>query len=400
MCPRRKNPNMIKLVKSAFYNEKKTREALMRFIASGKQLSFGEECLAFAKSFAKWQGARHAVVFSSGSTANFALIQALMHVGTLKKGDKVGFSAVTWPTNISPLIQLGLVPVPIDVSLETLNISPATLKDALKEHKLKGLFMTHVLGFVDDLAAIKSICKKNNIALFEDACEALGTVYKGKKLGSFGLGGTFSFFVGHHMSTIEGGMVVTDNDDIARELKIIRSHGWDRHLDPYEQKQLRDKHKVDDFYALYTFYNLGNNFRPTEITGFLGKGQIKHADTIVRRRENNFHRLTKILHAQKHLYHPLATDHIDVVSNFAFPLIARSKEIQEAIRRRAKGKVEVRPLIAGNLTGQPFYKIHGRVHRKLPNADIIHNQGIYFGNNPELTGADIKLLIDIFSDIK
>ncbi|MEN9913151.1 MAG: hypothetical protein RLY66_559 [Candidatus Parcubacteria bacterium] len=391
---------MIKLVKSAFYNEKKTRMALMRFIESGKQLSFGEECRDFEKSFAKWQGARHAVMFSSGSTANFALVQALMHAGILKKGDKVGFSAVTWPTNILPLIQLGLTPVPIDVSLETLNISPSTLKDALKEHKLKGLFMTHVLGLVDDLAAIKSICKKNKIALFEDACEALGTVYKGKKLGSFGLGGTFSFFVGHHMSTIEGGMVVTDDENIARELKIIRSHGWDRHLEPHQQKHLRTKHKVDDFYALYTFYNLGNNFRPTEIAGFLGKGQLKYADIIVRRRRNNFAKLADALHSMTDLYHPVSTDHIELVSNFAFPIIARSKEIQEAIRRRAKGKVEVRPLIAGNLTGQPFYKIHGTVHRKLPNADIIHNQGIYFGNNPELTGADIKLLIDIFSDIK
>lgn len=388
---------MIKLVKSAFYNEKETRESLVRFIRSGSQLSYGKECRDFEKEFAKWQGSKHAVMFSSGSTANFALVQALMHGGFLKKGDKVGFSAVTWPTNVLPLIQLGLIPVPIDVSLETLNISPATLNKTLAKHKLRGLFMTHVLGLADDMQAISAICKKNKIALFEDACESLGTVYKGKKLGSFGLGGTFSFFIGHHMSTIEGGMVVTNNDDVARELKIIRSHGWDRHLEPHEQTKLRKKHKVDDFYALYTFYNLGNNFRPTEIAGFLGKGQLKYADAIVKKREENFKKLAKAIYARSDLYYPISAAHTETVSNFAFPVVAKSKKIQEIIRARAKDKVEVRPLIAGNVTRQPFYKLYAKINEKLPNADIIHNHGLYFGNNPELTDDDIKILIDIFT---
>lgn len=391
---------MIKLVKSAFYDEKGTRAALARFIQGSGQLSYGSECRKFEKSFAAWQGSKHAMMFSSGSTANFALVQALLHLKLLKKGDKVGFSAVTWPTNITPLIQLGLVPVPIDVSLKTLNISPETLKNALKKHKLKGLFMTHVLGLVDDMDRISSICRKAGLVLFEDACEALGTVYKGRKLGSFGLGGTFSFFVGHHMSTIEGGMVVTDDDDLAKELKLIRSHGWDRHLLPREQSELRRRHEVDDFYALYTFYNLGNNFRPTEISGFLGQKQLRHADTIVSRRQTNFKRLARAIHSRSDLYYPIATGHIEVISNFAFPLITRSRDIQKIIRKRSDGKVEVRPLIAGNITRQPFYKSHGKVHEKLPNADIIHDQGIYFGNNPELSTADIKTLIEVFSGFK
>lgn len=388
---------MIKLIKSAFYNEKETREALARFIKEGGQLSYGKECRDFERAFAKWQGTKHAVMFSSGSTANFALVQALMHLGLLKKGDKVGFSVVTWPTNILPLIQLGLTPVPIDVSLKTLNISPETLKTALKKHKLKGLFMTHVLGLADDIRAISTLCKKNKIVLFEDTCEALGTVYKGKKLGSFGVGGTFSFFIGHHMSTIEGGMVATDSDEVARELKIVRSHGWDRHLEPHEQKQLRDKHKVDDFYALYTFYNLGNNFRPTEISGFLGNSQLKHANTIIKKREQNFKKLSKAIYAKTDLYYPLSTRHLDVVSNFAFPLVAKSKKVQEIVRKRAKDRVEVRPLIAGNITRQPFYKRHKQISESLPNADIIHSNGLYFGNNPELTQAELRTLIDIFT---
>lgn len=391
---------MLKLVKSTFYKDKETRAALARFILNAEQLSYGPECRDFEKMFAKWQGSKHAVMFSSGSTANFALIQGLTHLGILKKGDGVGFSAVTWPTNITPLIQLGLKPVPVDVEINTLNISPKTLKNTLKKHKLKGLFLTHVLGLCDNMGEIASLCRKRKIVLLEDACEALGSVYNGKKLGSFGLGGTFSFFIGHHMSTIEGGMVVTNNDELARELKIIRSHGWDRHLLPHEQKHLRQKHKIKDFDALYTFYNLGNNFRPTEIAGFLGKKQLKHINTIVKKRAVNFKKLSKAIGQRSDLYYPLTTSHLDVFSNFAFPLVARDKKIKETIIKRSREKAELRPLIAGNIANQPFYKLHGTVQGEdLPNAELIHHNGLYFGNNPELSSKDIKKLIEIFTEL-
>ncbi len=388
----------IKLVKSTFYNEAITREELSQFILGGTHLSYGQECVKFESALAEWQGSKYAVMFSSGSTANFALIQALLNCGYLNRGDKVGFSAVTWPTNVVPLMQLGLIPIPIDVELDTLNISSRTLQDTLNKHTLSGLFMTHVLGLVDDLHEIVNICKRNKIVLFEDACEAFGTVYQGKKVGSFGVGGTFSFFVGHHMSTIEGGMVVTDDPDLCRELKMIRSHGWDRHLEPHEQTTLRQRHGVDEFYALYTFYNSGNNFRPTEISGFLGNNQLKYADTIVTNREKNFHLLRDAINSRHDLYYPIKTDHIDVVSNFAFPLIARSKHIQETMRNRSKGIIEVRPVIAGNMTKQPFYMNTNQQMESLPNSDIIHNQGLYFGNNPELTDDDIAAMISIFSN--
>jgi len=389
---------MIKLVQSAFYKEAEARRLLAEFVQKGEQLSYGPQCKAFEQSFALWQGSKHAVMFSSGSTANFALVQALTHTNHLKKGDSVGFSSMTWPTNVLPLIQLGLKPVPIDVNIKTLNVSPETLKSTLKKHKLKAVFLTHVLGLCDDMETITKICKKEKVLMFEDTCESLGTVFQGKKLGSFGIAGTFSFFIGHHMSTIEGGMVVTNDSNVARELKIIRSHGWDRHLEPHEQTKLRKAHKIDDFYAMYTFYNLGNNFRPTEISGFLGKQQLKYADTIVNKREKNFHTLTKAINSRPDLYYPLETDHIDLVSNFAFPLVAINKTVQQKIIERAKGKVEIRPLIAGNIVRQPFYKIHGSVHAVLPNADLIHNQGIYFGNNPDLTKEDLRTLIDIFTN--
>src|SRR3989344_9620202 len=202
---------IIKLIKSTFYKEKETKAQLMSFISSSKQLSFGRECIKFEENFARHQGRKFSVFFNSGSFANLALVQALLNLGWLKRGDRTGFSALTWPTNVMPLIQLGLEPIPIDVELDTLNVSGKKLATILKKSGLKAFFITNLLGFCDDIDKIKNICKKEKIILIEDNCEALGTVYKDKKLGNYGLASTFSFFVGHHLSTIEGGAVCTDD---------------------------------------------------------------------------------------------------------------------------------------------------------------------------------------------
>ena len=264
---------MIKLIKSTFYQEKETKEKLCNFIKKAKTLSFGIECEKFETNFAKWQGRKQCVLLNSGSSANMALIQALLNLGKLKKGEAVGFSAVTWSTNVMPLIQLGLVPVPVDVELDTLNTSSRNFLDVLKKYNLRALFLTNLLGFCDDIDVIKKICDARKIILLEDNCESLGTEYQGKKLGNFGLAATFSFYVGHHMSTIEGGAVLTDDKKLATMLRIVRAHGWDRNLDLVRQENLRKKFKVNStFYSRYTFYDLGYNFRTTEINGFLVGG--------------------------------------------------------------------------------------------------------------------------------
>ena len=191
---------MIKLIKSTFYKEKETKEKLLKFIAGAQQLSFGKECEKFEKKFARFQGRKYCVFVNSGSSANLALIQALLNTGKIKRGDKVGFSSLTWSTNVMPLIQLGLEAVPIDVEIDTLNISSRKLNRTLRKHKIKMLFLTNLLGFTHDIDEIKKVCDKQKIVLAEDNCEALGTIYKGRKLGNFGLAATFSFYVGHHMS--------------------------------------------------------------------------------------------------------------------------------------------------------------------------------------------------------
>ena len=273
--------NPIMLVKSTFYYEDETKKELCDFITQAKQLSMGAKCREFEQKFAKWQGKKYCVLFNSGSSANLALIQAALNSNLLKPNDTVAFSGITWATNVMPLIQLGLKPYPIDVEFDTLNCSLKNLQRAYDIKPFKAFFLTNLLGLADNITAIKIFCNKNKILLFEDNCESLGSVSNSMKLGSFGFASTFSFFVGHHMSTIEGGAVCTDDPEFTKVLKMGRAHGWDRQLTTEEQKILRNKYHVSDFFAKYTFYDLAYNLRPTEITGFLGLNQMQYLETFL-----------------------------------------------------------------------------------------------------------------------
>lgn len=391
---------MIKLIKSTFYKEEQTKEKLIDFIRTATQLSIGKECEKFEKSFAHYQRRKYCVFLNSGSSANLALIQSLLNLGKLKKGDLIGFSAVTWATNPMPIIQLGLKAIPIDVELNSLNISSKTFGTVLKKYPLKALFITNLLGFCDDIDKIRQICLKKNILFIEDNCESLGTVYKGKKLGNFGTAGTFSFFIGHHLSTVEGGAVCTDSEELATMLTLVRAHGWDRNLPSEKQIKLRKKNKTESaFYSRYTFYDLGYNLRPTEINGFIGNYQLQFIDEIISKRESNFMKLAPLIYGNTNKYYPIKYKHIDVLSNFAFPVICRSKKIRDELIVKCELQVEIRPIVGGNMTSQPFFKKHMPEFKKIesPNAKLINEQGLYFGNNPEMTEEEISELISIFA---
>lgn len=389
---------MIKLIKSTFYNEKDTKKQLLSFIDNAEMLSFGPQCNSFEEKFAKWQGRKHCIFLNSGSSANLAIIQTLLNLGKLKKGDKVGFSALTWSTNVMPLIELGLQAIPIDVELDTLNVSSKKLRQALKRHTLEMVFLTNLLGFCDDIDEIRKICDEEKILLIEDNCEALGTVYKGKKLGNYGLASTFSFYVGHHMSTIEGGAVCTDSERFATMLRLVRAHGWDRNLSEKRQIKLRNRHNVNStFYYRYTFYDLGYNLRPTEINGFIGNTQVRYLNEIVKKREENFMQIADSLYSRTDIFYPIRYDHIDTLSNFAFPVICKSKKIRDELVNKCDGKIELRPIVGGDMTKQPFFsKYEKRFILTKSNARLIHEQGLYFGNNPELTEKEKKEIISIF----
>ena len=173
--------------------KKKTKKALANFILKANKLSMGVKCSEFERVFAKKQGRKEAILFNSGGSANLAMLQALKNLGKLKEGDYIGFSALTWSTNVMPIIQTGLKPIAIDCEQTTLNVMSYNLLKSLRKVKIKALFLTNVLGFVGDIDEIKKICEKNNIILLEDNCEALGTEIPDGKAGNFGLGASFSF---------------------------------------------------------------------------------------------------------------------------------------------------------------------------------------------------------------
>lgn len=390
---------MIKLIKSTFFEEEKTKLALTEFISEANVLSMGEQCKLFESNFAKHQNRKHCCFVNSGSSANLLLIQSLINLGRLKIGDKIAFSSLTWSTNVMPIIQLGLVPISIDVELDTLNISSKKLEETCKNENIKCLFITNLLGFCSDLDEIEKYCSSNNIILLEDNCESLGSVLKGKKLGNFGLASTTSFFVGHHLSTIEGGSVLTDDKELYDMFMITRAHGWSRNIDSNLQSELLQKHKVDTFYNQYSFYELGYNLRPTEINGFLGNNQLSFLDLMIKKRQENYFLYQKATAMNDNIL-ALNTNHMEVVSNFAFPLVFKSKKLSIAYRDIFKSnEIEIRPIVGGNITQQPFFKKYFGESFRMPNAELIHEQGFYIPNNPELTKTELGIITNTISTV-
>jgi len=384
---------MIPLMRNAFINEYETKKALAEFILKTEKFSMDKKCREFEYAFAAKQGRKDAILFNSGGSANLAMLQALKNLGRLKDGDKVGFSALTWSTNTMPIIQMGLEPVALDCDPETLNVMCENLAERYRQVKMDALFLTNVLGFTGDLRNIRSFCDENKILLLEDNCESLGSETMEGKAGNFSFGSTFSFFVAHHMSTIEGGMVCTDDPDFGEMLRIVRANGWDRNLTATQQVKWRKKfHVANEFFAKYTFYDLGFNLRPTEITGFLGLEQLKYLDENIKVREKNYLRLEKVMESNDDLS-LLRHEHMTVLSTFAIPVVCKTTQLRELYLQQFSGAgIEIRPMIAGNMQSQPFYKKYVKMHYPLPGTDLIHTNGFYCGNYPELTEYDLQTI--------
>ncbi|MDO8579672.1 MAG: aminotransferase class I/II-fold pyridoxal phosphate-dependent enzyme [bacterium] len=380
--------------KNTFFKEKSTKAALAKFIVNTNKFSMGKWCAKFEEAFAILQGRKHCVLFNSGGSANLALIQALQNLGRLKKGDAIGFSALTWSTNVMPILQLGFEAIPIDCRKETLNVDADCAIKHLETHKCKAFFVTNVLGLTGDLDKLKKLCQKKSITLIEDNCESLGTELPAGKAGNFGTASTFSFFVAHHLSTIEGGMVATDDHELMEMLKIVRANGWDRNLHPDRQSHWRAKHGIaSDFHAHYAFYDLGYNLRPTEITGFLGHHQLPHLEKSIARREKIFHKIQKTVRDNSHFI-PLEHGHIKRVSSFALPFIVKTPKLRNIYLKKFEAAgVETRPIIAGNMIRQPFFKKYSSKKHELPETDMLHHCGFYCGNNPDYTDAQIAIII-------
>ena len=382
----------VPLMRNAFLNEEETKRKLSEFILDADMFSMSKKCGEFEKKFAEWQGRRHAVLFNSGGSANLALIQSLKSLGLLKEGDHVGFSALTWSTNVMPIIQMGMIPIPIDVDKRTANVMSWNLLERLEETELQAFFATNVLGYCGDLAQIRDICAQRGIVFIEDNCEGLGGRIAGNRFGNFGLGSTFSFFVAHHMSTIEGGMFCTDDDDLCRMMKITRANGWDRNLLPQEQKRMREPYGIDPFFAKYSFYNLAYNFRPTEITGFLGLEQMQYLDENIQSRLANHVQFDAVISSNPDLIH-IEYGHIDSISPFGLIVLCKTPKLRNKyLHRFTENQIEVRPVIAGNMQNQPFYRHYVNKMYNLPNTDFYNEAGFYCGNFPEMTTEDVSLI--------
>lgn len=379
---------MIPLMRNTFFHERERRALLADFVLSGERLSMGTQCLRFERSFAEYQGRREAVLFNSGGSANLALIQSLRNLRWLAVGDRVGVSALTWSTNVMPIIQMGLVPVALDCCPETLNTMTADVPAGLQS-----VFLTNALGFTGDLPRIARLCTELGSLLLEDNCEALGTALPEGRAGNFGLASTFSFFVGHHMSTVEGGMVCTDDDSLAEMLRVVRANGWDRNLTAKQQRSWRDAANVaGEWEAKYTFYDLGFNLRPTELVGVLGQAQLRSLPEAVALRGEHFAKLEETARGNDDLV-TLNHLHISTLSPFAFPVLCKTPELRNRYVDQFTGAgVEIRPMIAGNIQRQPFYRKHVVGTRDTPGADFVHRCGFYCGLYPDMDSQDLETI--------
>jgi CDP-6-deoxy-D-xylo-4-hexulose-3-dehydrase len=370
------------------------RLRMAHFALTAPKFTNGEKVKKFEKEWNEWLGSKHSLYVSSGSTANFLLVAAVKELYGLKNGDKVLLPACTWMTNVAPIMQLGLEPVFCDINLDNFSFDLVEAVKLSKKHDIKMIFVTHLLGFSANNEALRTIFPR--AIIIDDICESHGCkdAYD-KKHGSNSLGATFSFYFGHHMSTIEGGMISTNNTDLYDLMKLKRSHGM-----------ARESLRFDEYAKAYPnidkqflFVTDGYNFRNHEICAVLGSSQLKRLDKMISIRNRNHTLFTKIIDKYSNLFYNIK-DHPSN-SSFCLPFICRSNEIMLAMKEKfIKYSIEYRPVVSGNLLEQPFlanYEID--TNKQRTNADIVHTQGVYVGNNHFVTEEDMKFLEKVVGEI-
>ena len=377
---------MIKLVNDTIDN--KDINKLITWLKTYPRLTKGNCTIELEKKWSNWLGTNYSIFCNSGSSANLLMLWALIEAGRITRDSKIVIPSVAWATDLAPVIQLGMTPILCDSNLYNLSVDLEHLEKIFKETNPDVLLLVSVLGLAPDMNIIKNLCDKYNVILLEDTCESMGSKYKNQKLGTFGLMSSFSTYFGHHISTIEGGFVSTNDEELYEILKSIRSHGWDRDANPKHSDKLRKKWNTSDFDSLYTFYYSGFNLRSTDLQAYIGLGQIDKLDNICKKRNKNF----KIYQEELSDYRPYILDWPEnFISNFAYPIIAKNRN--EIVERLQKENIEVRPMICGSMGTQPFYvKKYGK--KELPNVSIIDKYGFYVPNHPNLTKTEIKKIID------
>ena len=377
---------MITLVKDTINN--KDIDRLVDWLKTYPRLTKGPVTLELEEKWSKWLGRKYSVFCNSGSSANLLMLSTLKESGYMEN-NKVVVPSVAWATDLAPVMQLGFEPILVDSNMDDLSVDLEHLEKIFKEENPSALMFVSVLGLVPDMDRLEALCMRYDVALLEDTCESMGCEYKGKKLGTFGMMSTFSTYFGHHISTIEGGFISTDDFQLYELLLSLRSHGWDRDLSKETQKKLQKEWNVSEFDSMYTFYYPGYNLRSTDLQAYIGLGQIDKLRNWGIKRATNFDLYQKNI---KNDYWKVNPQSDSFISNFAYPVIHPNRD--KIVKELQKNNIEVRPMICGSMGTQPFYvKKYGRL--ELPNVSIIDKYGFYVPNHPHLTIEELYKIINI-----
>jgi CDP-6-deoxy-D-xylo-4-hexulose-3-dehydrase len=363
--------------------------------------SGGEYTSEFEKKFAGFIGTKHAMTCNSGSSANLLAVSAL----EIEKGSEVITPATTFPTTLNPIIQCGLKPVFVDVELNTYNINVDLIKKAITD-KVKMVAVPHTLGNPCDMDAIIEICKEHDLKLIDDACDALGSKYDNKYVSTYGDLGTFSFYPAHHMTTGEGGMVVTDDDELAEKVRGYRDWGRMCNCDPCLEVSRKDEgylcpkrlnFKIGDtpYDRRYAYGYIGYNLKITEIQAAMGLAQLKKLEKFTSIRRSNFKILYSYLKDCQNFILPETYEKADPCW-FSFPITVKDGapfSRREVIQYLEKNGIQTRPLFAGNILRHPAYSnIDHRVVGSLTNSDKIMKDSFFVGVYPGLTKEDMQFI--------
>jgi len=357
-------------------------QALQDVITSG-MFTMGPKVAQFERDFAQYIGSKYVVMVNSGSSANLLMVAALFYTKNprikLNPGDEVIVPAVSWSTTYYPLYQYGLKIKFVDIDLETLNYDLSQLSQAISS-KTKAIVAVNLLGNPNDFSQIKKIIGGRDITLIEDNCESLGAEFEGKKAGTFGLMGTFSTFFSHHISTMEGGLIVTDDEELYHILLSLRAHGWTRNL-PKENHVCGTKGD-DPFEESFRFVLPGYNVRPLEMSGALGIEQVKKLPHLITERRKNGALLQSALGNHPEL---LIQSETGASSWFGFSLVIRPGSAwtrKELVKKLAEIGFECRPIVTGNFAKNEVVKyFDSEAFGSLKNAEHIDQNGLFIGNH-------------------
>jgi CDP-6-deoxy-D-xylo-4-hexulose-3-dehydrase len=370
---------------------------LVGWLRGSPWLTQGPLVKDFERAWAAWTGHKHALFVNSGSSANLLMYAGLLESGRLRNR-KVIVPAVSWATTVAPAIQLGFEPIMCDADEATFGLDLTMLDALCREHHPAAVIVVHVLGVPNDMDRLLALKKEHDFVLMEDSCAATGSRYDGTKVGRFGELATYSFYFGHHLSTIEGGMVCTDDDRLQDLGFHLRSHGWAKDIAPDKTRALEAEHGVRPFNATFTFYVPGFNVRSTDLNARLGLSQLAKADRVVARRAENHAEYQRRFAEAKGFQiqkNPRAS-----ISSISFCALASSSEHRDRIAAalRAAG-IETRPIGGGNMSRQPFWSSrYGST--VFPTADRIHDTGFQLPNHPGLSLEDVGFIADIVGGVQ